>query len=164
MRVHTRQEKAAAADLANRKFEVLLPIRKERRKWSDRVKTVEIAMFPGYLFVHTLLTAQRRVDMLKVHQTYDLVGRVPDDDRIAIAIPDEEIESIRVVLNAETQVDPIQRLVPGTRVRVISGALAGAVGVVEVGPDGRRRLIVQIHLLGRGVRAQLGGDDVLQDA
>ncbi|MEW5853886.1 MAG: transcription termination/antitermination NusG family protein, partial [Myxococcota bacterium] len=114
--VHARQEKAAAAELEGRGFQVLLPLKRERRLWSDRVQTVELALFPGYLFVHTGLSAARRVDMLKVRQTYDLVGRLPGDERIATPVGDEEIASIQTLLRAEREMDPVERLVRGTRV------------------------------------------------
>lgn len=162
--VHARQEKAAAAGLSDRGFEVLLPTRIERRPWSDRIQKVELALFPGYLFVQTALDAARRVSMLKVRQIYDLVGRLPGDTRIARAIPDWEIESLRTVMASAREVDPTEGLVKGTRVVVGAGPLKGAQGVVLEAPDGQRRLVVQISLLGRGVRTVLGADDVLTEA
>src|SRR5437868_1057214 len=57
--VHARQEKAGAAELERRGFEVFLPLRRERRPWSDRVKTVELALFPGYLFVRMAMSPER---------------------------------------------------------------------------------------------------------
>ncbi len=159
--VHARQEKAAAAALADRGLEVFLPTRIERRPWSDRVKKVELAFFPGYLFVRTALSAARRVEMLKVRQVYDLVGKIPGDDRIARAIPDWEIESLKTVVRSAREVDPVEGLVKGTPVVIGAGGLKGARGVVLQGPDGQRRLVVQVELLGRGVRTTLSAEDVL---
>src|SRR5690606_36806102 len=51
--VHARQEKAAAVELERRGFEVFLPVTSERRIWSDRIREVEQALFPGYLFLRT---------------------------------------------------------------------------------------------------------------
>jgi transcription antitermination factor NusG len=39
--------------------------------------------------------------------------------------------------------------------------LKGVTGVVEEAADGQRRLVVQVALLGRGVRTVLSADDVL---
>lgn len=160
--VKARKEKAAARDLVERGFEVFLPSRIERRAWSDRVKRVELALFPGYLFVRTPMSAARRVELLRSGHIYDLVGRLPGDERIAQAVPDREIESLRTLLATERDLDPIERLVEGTPVAVVGGPLRGVRGVVEEAPDGRRRVVVQISLLGRGVRALLSADDVIE--
>ena len=161
--VRSRQEKAAQGDLEKRGVEVFLPTRVDRRVWSDRVQNLEIALFPGYLFVRTEMSAQRRVDLLKARGVFDLVGRLPGDVRIAQEVPDWQVESLRTLVAAERVVDPVESWVKGTRVRVAAGALKGALGVVEEGVDGKRRLVVQVDLLGRGVRCVLMADDLLED-
>lgn len=161
--VLARQEKAAHSELTRRGFDAFLPVRVERRAWSDRIQSVELALFPGYVFVRTALDIGRRVELLKVRGAQELVGRIPGDPRIARAIPDDEIESLRAVVQAGRAIDPVTRMVPGMRVRVARGPLAGASGVLEQGVDGQRRLVVLVALLGRGVRARLSADDVLED-
>ena len=162
--VHTRSERVAADDLAAVDgCEVFLPVRVERRAWTDRIKRVEAPLFPGYLFVRAALTAERRVALLRASaRAVDVVGRITGDERIARAIPDVEIDALRVVVEAERALDPIERLVRGKHVFIATGPLRGARGVVEEGPDGRRRLVVQIALLGRGVRTVLLADDVVE--
>lgn len=159
--VHARQEKAAAQDLSRRGFEVFLPTTTERRIWSDRIQDVEHALFPGYLFLRCELSAKRRVEALKARGVFDLVGKLPGDARIARAIPDWEIESLRSLVDVGRALDPVSRLVRGTVVEVGAGPLKGARGIVEEAADGRRRLVVQVALLGRGVRCQLHADDVV---
>ena len=160
--VHARSEASAAAEVSARVDELFLPVRRERRAWSDRVKTAEVPLFPSYLFVRLALTAERRVALLRSKHVVDLVGRLPGDERIARAIPDQEIDALRIVVDADRALDPIERLVPGQHVLVGAGPLRGARGVVEQGPDGQRRLVVQIALLGRGVRTVLSADDVVE--
>lgn len=164
--VHARSEATAAAELKAvldpQGGEVFLPVRVERRAWSDRVRRVEVPLFPGYLFVRAALSASRRVALLRSKHVVDVVGRMPGSDRIARAVPDSEIEALRIVARAELATDPIERLVHGKHVIVASGPLRGARGIVETGPDGRRRLVVQVSLLGRGVRAVLAADDVVE--
>jgi len=160
--VHARSESSAAAELQARVDEVFLPVRVERRAWSDRIKVAERPLFPGYLFVRLALDARARVELLRCKHVVELVGRLPGDARIARAIPDHEVEALRIVVGAERALDPIERLVPGRHVLVGAGPLRGARGVVEQGPDGQRRLVVQIALLGRGVRTVLRADDVVE--
>jgi transcriptional antiterminator NusG len=161
--VLARQEKSALEDMRRRGFESWLPLRVERRAWSDRIQNVELALFPGYVFVKTALDVQKRLDLLKVRGAHDLVGRLPGDARIARAIPDSEIESLRTVVDTDRAIDPLTKIVPGARVRVVFGPLKGAFGILERGLDGQRRLVVQVALLGRGVRTVLSADDVVED-
>lgn len=160
--VRARQEKAAAAGLGRRGFETFLPTRTERHAWSDRIRCVELAMFPGYLFVRSAMSAAARVEMLKVAGVHDLVGRRPGDDAIAESIPDWQIRSLQLLAAAERETDPVERLVPGQRVQVGAGPLRGLQGVVQQSADGKRRLVVQVTLLGRGVRCLLQADDVVE--
>ena len=161
--VHARQERAAETGLLEKDFEVFLPTRRERRAWSDRIKTMDVVLFPGYIFVRAALDARCRSELLKVRQVRDLVGRLPHNPAIARSIPDHEIESLRMVVAAERNLDPAQGLVEGTEVVVGQGPLRGVRGVVLDAPDGRRRLFVQVRLLGRGVRVLLNTDDVLAE-
>ncbi len=160
--VLARQEKAAAKAIEKLSIEVFLPGRIERHAWSDRIKNVELALFPGYLFIRTSMNAARRVQLLEPRQTVDLVGRLAGDDRIARHIPEQEIESLKTMAASKLSLDPVERLVKGTPVLVASGALKGARGIVEQTDAGKRRLVVQIELLGRGVSAQLAADDVVE--
>jgi transcription antitermination factor NusG len=160
--VRSRKEKAAARDLLERGAEVYLPTKVELRPWSDRVKRVEIALFPGYLFVHTRLTAAGRVALLRTPFVHDFVGRLPGNDRIALEIPDVEIESVRTLVESARLLHPVDRLVRGTPIRVVGGPLRGAQGIVVSEADGRRQLVAQIALLGRGVRTHLSAEDVVE--
>jgi len=46
----TGREKTANLLLENAGYECFLPISKDMRRWSDRMKEVEVPLFPGYLF------------------------------------------------------------------------------------------------------------------
>lgn len=48
----SRAEKAVERRLALMGAEVFLPIHREKRKWSDRIKTVEVPLYRSYIFVH----------------------------------------------------------------------------------------------------------------
>jgi transcription termination/antitermination protein NusG len=159
--VRSRQEKAAAASLSQRGHEVFLPTRIERHAWSDRVQPVEVALFPGYLFVHTAMSAAQRVDLLKGQGVVELVGRLAGDSRIARDIADAQIDSLKTLVASRANLDPTERLVKGSGVRVASGPFKDAQGVVVRGADGKQRLVVQIELLGRGVSVAIDGKDLV---
>ena len=50
VRVRSRFEFVTSAVLEEKGYETFLPSYRSRRAWSDRMKEVEIPLFPGYLF------------------------------------------------------------------------------------------------------------------
>ncbi len=46
----TGREKTTTLLLENSGYQCFLPVSKSRRLWSDRVKELEVPLFPGYLF------------------------------------------------------------------------------------------------------------------
>src|SRR6516162_6192047 len=61
VRVRSRFEFVASAVLGERGYETFLPCYRSRRAWSDRMKEVEIPLFPGYLFCRFDAADQYRV-------------------------------------------------------------------------------------------------------
>jgi transcription antitermination factor NusG len=61
LRVRSRHEQVTAAGLAYKGYEHFVPSYKERRQRSDRYQTVDVPLFPGYVFcrfdVHDRLPA-----------------------------------------------------------------------------------------------------------
>jgi len=161
--VSVRSESGAAAALRDVVDDVFLPVRSERRAWSDRVKRVEVALFPGYCFVRLALTPSSRIALLKVKNVVDVVGRRTGRDDVAPSIPDDEIASLRRLVDSERMLDPLSSLVVGAAVVVGAGPLNGVRGVVDEADDGQRRIVVNVTLLGRSVRTMLLADDVLED-
>ncbi len=161
--VRCRGERMVAERLSKTVAEVFLPARIVRRAWSDRVVKTEDPLFPGYLFVQTSLSARTRTSLLRVPGVHAIVGHVEvAGGRTTCAVPEREIEALRIIVRSERAVDPIERLVRGKHVSIVAGPLRGASGVVEEAPDGHRRLVVQVALLGRGVRTVLRADDVVE--
>lgn len=159
--VHARSEQVAARELRAAVDDVFLPVAVERRAWTDRVKRVEVPLFPGYVFVRLALSPERRVRLLKCRGVVDVVGRSAGRPDVAPCVDDASIAALQQLVASERALDPVSRLVPGTPVVVGAGALRGIHGIVEEAADGHRRLVVQVALLGRGVRTTLLADDVL---
>lgn len=111
------------------------------------------AWFPGYMFVRADWTkADHRGRVLGVSHVLGILGT----GNGPIAIPDQEIESLRTLMTARAGV--IQSAArAGQRVVVTSGPFRGVEGIVaRIGNS--TMLVVQIELLGRGVAVQLPND------
>jgi transcription antitermination factor NusG len=144
--------------LESKSFEVFLPKVRVWSRWKDRWKRVEKSLFPGYLFIHTPLTHEDNLEILKTRGVVKVLGR---DSNRATPVPDEEINSIKLLLRAESEIESHPYLKIGQRVRVIDGPFQGVVGKVQEF-RGRRRLVVTVELLARSVSVVLENGDVVR--
>ena len=69
-------------------------------------------------------------------------------------IPDEEMETVRRVVNQRTNVEPHPYLTHGDRVRVKSGALAGVEGIL-VRKKNLCRLVLSVEILQRSAAVEV---------
>ncbi len=74
LHVHARKESFVAAQLENQGIECFLPRYKSFRKWSDRMKEVELPLFPSYLF--SRFDFQRMKKSLQFRQPFALASRI----------------------------------------------------------------------------------------
>lgn len=138
-------EKRLQQRLTDQGVEVFLPLHLTPRKWSDRVKMVEMPLFSSYLFVLT-----RKSDL------YDLV-RVPGVARIvyfegepAVVRP-QEIKAIRDFL--EYANGKACQLELDDEVRIAIGPLKNAAGkVIKVG---KKYAVLLLDKLGLQVQVAL---------
>ena len=148
VRVRSRCEKSAASALQLREVEVMPAWTPQRRVWVDRVRIVDMPLFPGYVFAR--FAATRRVEVERVAGVASVV-RFSDQ---CCPVDDREIESIRVVLDSGLDVQRASYLRVGKAVAVKHGPLAGAYGlVVEI--KNRYRLVVSVSLLQRSVGVEI---------
>jgi len=150
--VHTRSrhERKAAAELDRRGFEIFLP---EYQSWSrrrDRRQRITRILFPGYLFVHTPLDPARRLAVIQASSVVAIVGAA----HRPVPVPDEQVESVKLLLGAAGDAAPRPGLARGQRVQIMQGPLQGVIGCVEQTERGRR-IVVSVELLGRSVEASL---------
>ncbi len=130
--------------------EILVP-----SKRLDRKKLIKRPLFPNYLFVQL---NNLRESWLRVYRTYGVV-RICGNGR-PTPIPDEDINSIKIFVESERNIYPLPFLVVGSKVRVVSGPLAGAIGVLTKEDHKKRRLVVSIELMGQSVAVTLADDEV----
>ena len=147
--VRSRCEKLAASGLAARGFEVFPAMVPQRRVWTDRVRTVDLPLFPGYIF------ARFNADTHQIQITR--VAGVASVVRCGIRacpIDDAEIAGIQAILRSGHQIFGSPYFQVGARVRVVSGLLAGTYGILQKLKN-RDRLILSITLLQRSVAVEI---------
>ena len=72
LRVKSRSEKTVAMMAQNKGFEEFVPLYQSRRRWSDRMKSLELPLFPGYVFCR--LNVERRMPLLTIPGVLHFVG------------------------------------------------------------------------------------------
>jgi transcription antitermination factor NusG len=150
----SRHEKRVAQHLTQRQIEYYLPLYRSERKWSDGSRvTLELPLFPGYLFVHIKRT--ERVRVLDVPGALAVVGGT---GREPVAMPDEAIDALRTGLHMR-RVEPHPLLTVGQKARIRSGALAGMEGVV-VRWKNSFRVVLTLEHIQRSIAVEVGGDDL----
>lgn len=148
-----RHEKAVYSSLIDKSINTYLPIREVVNRWKDRNKKVLLPLFPGYIFVNFDLK-----DKLNVLTTKGVV-RILGVNGNPIAIPDQQVNSIKGLLESNLNYDPYQYLVEGKEVKVVNGPLTGSRGKV-IERRGQYRLILSVDLIQRAVSVEVDIDDV----
>jgi transcription antitermination factor NusG len=153
--LHTRHqhEKSAATTLANRGFEVFLPLRSAEHQWKDRKKTVSLPLFPCYLFLRGGI--ERKLDLLSAPGVLSLVGSAGKP----AAIEPYEIEAIQLATANASQIEPHPYLSCGDRVRIRFGSLRGLEGIL-IRMKNQYRLIISVTMLGKSAAVEVDGRDV----
>jgi transcription antitermination factor NusG len=148
IRVKSRCEKVVATIAHNKGFEEFLPLYQSRRRWSDRLKSLDIPLFPGYVFCR--MDPRYRLPLLTIPGVVQFVGI----GKTPVPIDDGEIASIQAAVRSGLAVEPCGFLELGQRVRVQTGPLAGTEGIF-VEASKRERIVVSVTLLKRSVAVSI---------
>lgn len=150
---YANQEKRVAAELNVRAVEHFLPLYSSVRRWSDRRVSLELPLFPGYLFVRLALR-----DRLRVLQIPTVVRLVGFNGHPA-ALPDKEMEIMRSGFSQSLRTEPHPFLSVGRRVRITGGPFAGLQGVLKRKRNSLR-VVVSLVLIQRSVAVEVEVADV----
>jgi transcription antitermination factor NusG len=151
--VRPRHEKVVTRHLEHRGLNCFLPLYRSVRRWKDRRKELEMALFPGYVFVS--LTGRDRSGVLRAPG----VLRFVTFQGQPAAVPDAEIRAMESSMCAGLRPQPHPYLRQGRKVRVKSGPLVDAEGIMIRRKEGFR-LVLSIELIMRSVTLEVDEADV----
>lgn len=129
-------------------YERFLPLCTVRRNWSDRVKTLEQPLFPGYLFC--------RIPQMALGP----ILRTPGVIRIIgfggkpCPVPDYEIEQLQQVMHCSRNNCCVPFLAVGQRVKIKTGPLAGIVGLI-IKLKNRHCLVLSVESIMKSVAVDI---------
>jgi transcription antitermination factor NusG len=150
LQIRSRYEKIAASLLCGKGYELFLPAYKSRRRWSDRIKELEVPLFPGYLFCR--FNPLDRLPILVTPGVIQVVGI----GKSPVPVDDAEIAALQTAVQSGLPRQPWPFLQIGQRVRVECGPLCGLEGIL-VDFKGRHRLVLSVTLLQRSVAVEVDG-------
>jgi len=148
LQVRTRWESSTALILSGKGYQTLLPTYKTKKHWNGRLREVNAALFPGYVFCQ--FDAQKRLPILITPGVISVVG----SGRIPLPVADAEIASIQTVIASGLHAEPWPYLEIGQRVRIERDALEGLEGIL-INFKGNQRIVVSVTLLRRSVALEV---------
>lgn len=133
-----RWEKKLYAKLLEAGLEAYCPLNKVKKKWSDRMKTVEVPLFTSYVFVRILENEKS-----KVRETPGVVNFVYEEGKPAV-IRDKEIEKIQRFLEEYHNVEAVSsEFYKDQIVRVNEGIFVDEQGKVIDTQNNRVRIVIK---------------------
>ncbi len=146
--VHARyhHERAVYARLLQRSFEAYLPMMRVLRTSNGVRREVQVPLFPRRVFVRCFLDHYTHLSLITIP---GVIRLLEDADGRFLAVPEEEIRTIRRLLGARVHCERAPYQAAGDRVKVVQGPLRGITGVVREDPP--EVCFVPIHALKESV-------------
>lgn len=146
--VRSRSEHQVARHLTEKGYETLLPLHRETRRWSDRIKDVTLPLFPNYVFCRMSSTG-----VGLIVGTPGVV-RIVGTGATPVPIDTGEIDAVRRIVSAGVPVGPWPFLHVGQRVEIQSGPLNGLQGILTRAGNADK-LVVSVWMLQRSVAVEI---------
>lgn len=141
----SKAEKLINTQIQELGIESYLPLQKVKRQWSDRVKLVEVPLFPSYLFVKT---TKEKIPQLKSMR--GIAWFIAFQNKLA-TIQEQEIELIRKVLAGGKEVIVTNnKFNSGQQVMIKEGPFAGLEGIL-IKEKGKNRFIMELKGLEQSI-------------
>lgn len=153
LRVRPRCEKNVTAAISGKDYETFLPVYRQARQWSDRVKNLDLPLFPGYVFCRGDFAGKPRLVSTPGVMGILHFGGIP------AVISEAEIDALKAVVRSGVRVEPWQYLREGERVRIQKGLLAGLEGIL-VRTKGDDRVVLSVEMICRSVAVEVSRDSI----
>lgn len=151
----SRYEKKLHQDMVKRGVESYLPLKVEKRKWSDRTKIVEEPLLKGYLFVK--VSNREYFDVLNNNGAVCYVAF----DGKAASIPENQINDLKKFVSSFNDKINVTRekIAKGALVKVKRGLLKGVTGeITEI--RGKNRIVLRFTSLGYCLHSDIAMEDI----
>jgi transcription antitermination factor NusG len=149
----SRHEQTVREELKLRGVEAFLPTITKWSRWKDRKKKIDWPLFPGYCFAR--FAPESRLPVLKCNGVVSIVSFNGEP----APIPEQEIDSLRLLVATDLAYDPCPLIREGMMVEVVHGPLRGIIGRL-VRKGSHARLVLAVDLIGQAVSVEVDAADV----
>jgi transcription termination/antitermination protein NusG len=149
----SRHEQTVREELQLRGIEAFLPTITKWSRWKDRKKKIDWPLFPGYCFAR--FAPESRLPVLKCNGVVSIVSFNGEP----APIPEQEIDSLRLLVATDLAYDPCPLIREGMMVEVVHGPLRGIIGRL-VRKGSHARLVLAVDLIGQAVSVEVDAADV----
>jgi transcriptional antiterminator NusG len=149
-----RHEQVVRQQLLQKGIDTFLPTTFRWSRWKDRRKKVEWPLFSGYCFARFDPT-----HTLPVLRCAGVLHIVSTGGKLAV-ISEEEITSLRVLMDSQVSCDPCPFIREGTAVEVVSGPLRGVTGLLLTKNGRTASVVLSVESVGQAVRVQVDAADI----
>jgi len=136
-----------ARDLERFEIPFFLPVICRPNQIGNRLFEAYVPLFSGYVFMFG--TLDERARSLSTNRISTILS-VPDQVRLR-----DDLKNLNHLIEIDAPLSIERRLTPGRRVRIKVGPMKGVEGVVTHRRGGKRRLLVAVEFLQRGVSVEL---------
>lgn len=140
-----KREKMVAARLEKKGIEYFLPLQKVTRRYTRKIKHLELPLINCYLFVKI-----KKEEYISVVETQDILNFVRISKNL-ISIPESEIDILRRVVGEDIEVEAQEsrslKLCNGDEVEIIGGTMTGVKGIL-MGQKNEKKFVVQLLTMG----------------
>jgi len=148
----SRHERIVAHQLNGAGLTTFVPHVVELHHWSDRLKQVEVPLFPGYVFLYAPLSPVVKRCVAFARGAVCLVAMQGEP----VPIPAEQVETVQRLLTLRASCLPHPYLKAGQRARIRGGALDGIEGRFTW-VNGQSGLVVSIDNISRSLLVRVEG-------
>ena len=140
-------EKMAFRQLASKGITVYLPLQKHTRRYTRKIRTVELPLISCYIFVKIT-----KAEYVRVLETENIQGFVRFAKNL-ISIPENEIDLMKRVLGENWEVHAEKTtFVKGDEVEIAVGNLIGLKGILVEAEDNKSQVLLELERLGYTLR------------
>ena len=150
----SRHEQVVRDQLERKNIVAFLPTITRWSRWKDRKKKIDWPLFPGYCFAQ--FDPENPLPILKCTGVVNIVSV----EGKPAAIPEYELDSIRLLVGSDLQFDPCPLIHEGMMVEVIHGPLRGVVGRLIRKNAPKATLVLSVDLIGQAVSVEVDAADV----
>lgn len=150
LRTKSRHEHAVESVLLQKQIIAYLPKYKIVRNWKGRKRTLEIPLFPGYVFVRPRADQYEGMRYIRGSR-----GLLVFADSKPATMPEKDLDVVKMLVDSGAALTVDSGLISGRRVKIIGGPFMGVEGEL-VSMKNQNLLVINVDMLSSSVRVEVG--------